>query len=64
MKSSLLSVLVLSVSLWPVGSYAQTGADSMGKAVKPDDMKWEALEGGFELVEVIVVGRTGGVERR
>ena len=30
-------------------SYAQTGADSMGKVVKPDDMKWEPLEGGFEI---------------
>ena len=49
MKSSLLSALVLSVLLWPVGSYAQAGPDSMGRAVKPDDMKWEPLEGGFEI---------------
>ena len=49
MKSSLLSAVVLSAMLWPIGAYAQTRADSMGKAVKPDDMKWEPLEGGFEI---------------
>jgi hypothetical protein len=46
MKCSLLGALMLSAILWPVGTYAQTGADPMGKAVKPDDMKWEPLEGG------------------
>ncbi len=49
MKRSLLGALMLSAILWPVGTYAQTGADPMGKAVKPDDMKWEPLEGGFEI---------------
>src|SRR6202046_3188620 len=49
MKCSLLGALMLSAILWPVGTYAQTGADPMGKAVKPDDMKWEPLEGGFEI---------------
>ena len=49
MKSSLLSALVLSAILWPVGAYAQTGPNSMGKAVQPDEMKWEPLEGGFEI---------------
>src|ERR1700759_1867658 len=48
MKSSLLSALVLSAILWPVGAYAQTGPNSMGKAVQPDEMKWEPLEGGCE----------------
>jgi quercetin dioxygenase-like cupin family protein len=49
MKSSLISALVLGAILWPAGGYAQTGADSMGKVVKADDMKWEPLEGGFEI---------------
>ena len=49
MKRSLLGALMLSAILLPVGAHAQTGADSMGKAVKPDDMKWEPLEGGFEI---------------
>jgi quercetin dioxygenase-like cupin family protein len=49
MKSSLLNALVLAAVLWPIGAYAQTSADSMGKVVKADDMKWEPLEGGFEI---------------
>jgi quercetin dioxygenase-like cupin family protein len=49
MKSSLLSALVLSAVLLPVGAYAQTGTDSMGKVVQTDNMKWEPLEGGFEI---------------
>jgi quercetin dioxygenase-like cupin family protein len=49
MKSTLLSALVLSAILWPAGAYAQTGSGSMGKAIKPDDMKWAPLEGGFEI---------------
>ena len=49
MKSSWFNALVLSALLWPVGTSAQTGADSMGKAVKADDMKWEPLEGGVEI---------------
>ena len=49
MKSSLLSALMLSAILLPGGTYAQTHSDPMGKAVKPDDMKWEPLEGGFEI---------------
>jgi hypothetical protein len=44
MKSSLLSALVLSAILWPIGAYAQASAASMGKAVKSDDMKWEPLD--------------------
>jgi hypothetical protein len=36
MKSTLLSALVLNAILWPAGAYAQTGAGSMGKAIKPD----------------------------
>ena len=32
MKSSLLSALVLSALLWPVGSYAQTGAELDGES--------------------------------
>ena len=49
MKSSLFNALLLTTLLWPIGAYAQTGADFMGKAVKADDMKWEPLEGGFEI---------------
>jgi quercetin dioxygenase-like cupin family protein len=49
MKSSLLSALVLSAVLLPVGAYAQTGTDSMGKVVQTDNMKWEPLEDGFEI---------------
>jgi len=49
MKSTLLSALVASALLLPVGSHAQTGAGSMGKAVKPGDMKWEPLGGGFDI---------------
>ena len=49
MKSSLFNALVLGAILCPVGTYAQASADSMGKAVKADDMKWEPLEGGFEI---------------
>jgi quercetin dioxygenase-like cupin family protein len=49
MKSSSLSALVLSAILWPVGAHAQNGPNSMGKAVQPDEMKWESLEGGFEI---------------
>ena len=49
MKSGLVSALMLSAILLPVGTYAQTHSDPMGKAVKPDDMKWEPLEGGFEI---------------
>ena len=40
---------MLAAVLWPIGAYAQTSADSMGKVVKADDMKWEPLEGGFEI---------------
>ena len=49
MKSGLVSALMLSAILLPVGTYAQTHSDPMGKAVKPDDMKWEPLEDGFEI---------------
>jgi quercetin dioxygenase-like cupin family protein len=33
----------------PAGTHAQTASDAMAKAVKSDDMKWEPLEGGFEI---------------
>jgi hypothetical protein len=49
MKSSLLSALVLSAVLWPAGAYAQTAGAAMGTVAKTDDMKWEPLEGGFEI---------------
>jgi quercetin dioxygenase-like cupin family protein len=49
MKSSLLSALVLSAVLWPAGAYAQTAGAAMAKVAKADDMKWEPLEGGFEI---------------
>src|ERR1700757_2240954 len=49
MKCSLLSAVVLSAILCPVGAYAQPRTDSMGTVVKAGDMKWEPLEGGFEI---------------
>jgi quercetin dioxygenase-like cupin family protein len=49
MKSSLLSALVLSAVVWPAVVYSQTGADAMGMAIKADDIKWEPLDGGFEI---------------
>ena len=49
MKSNVLSMLALGAILWSTGTYAQSGNDSMGKVVKPDDMKWEPLEGGCEI---------------
>ena len=49
MKSTLLSALVLSAVVWPAAAYSQTGAAAMGTAVTADDIKWEPLEGGFEI---------------
>src|ERR1700722_8102366 len=49
MKSSLLSALVISAVVWPAAAYSQTGAAAMGMAIKTDDIKWEPLEGGFEI---------------
>jgi quercetin dioxygenase-like cupin family protein len=49
MKSSLLSALMLSALLWPAGAYAQTAGAAMGTVAKAEDMKWEPLEGGFEI---------------
>ena len=49
MKSSLLSALVLSAILWPAGAYAQTADAAMAKVAEADGMKWEPLEGGFEI---------------
>jgi quercetin dioxygenase-like cupin family protein len=49
MKSTLLSALVLSAVVWPAAAYSQTGAAAMGTAVKEDDIKWEPLDGGFEI---------------
>jgi quercetin dioxygenase-like cupin family protein len=48
-KSSLLSAVVLSAVVWPPAAYSQTSAAAMGTAVKADDVKWEPLEGGFEI---------------
>jgi quercetin dioxygenase-like cupin family protein len=42
-------MLVLSAVLWPAWTYAQTMPDVMAKAIKVDDIKWEPLEGGFEI---------------
>jgi quercetin dioxygenase-like cupin family protein len=49
MKSNLLTALVLSVAVWPAAAYSQTGGAAMGTAIKTDDIKWEPLEGGFEI---------------
>src|SRR5450432_3696304 len=49
MKGSLLSALVLSAVVLSAAASSQTGADAMGKAIKADDIKWEPLEGGFEI---------------
>ena len=49
MKGNLLSMLALGAILGSGGAYAQSGNDPMGKVVRPDDMKWEPLEGGFEI---------------
>ena len=34
---------------WPVAAYSQTTAAAIGTAIKADDIKWEPLEGGFEI---------------
>jgi len=49
MKSRLLSALVLSALLWPASGYPQTAGAAMAKIAKADDLKWEPLEGGFEI---------------
>ena len=49
MKSRLISALVLSAILSPVGAYTQTAGSAMGKVVNADDIKWQPLEGGFEI---------------
>jgi quercetin dioxygenase-like cupin family protein len=49
MKNSLLSALVVSAVLWPAGAYTQTAGGGMGTVVKTDEMKWQPLEGGFEI---------------
>jgi len=47
MKSILLSALAISAVVWPAAAYSQTAA--MGTAIKADDIRWEPLEGGFEI---------------
>jgi quercetin dioxygenase-like cupin family protein len=49
MRSSLLSALMLSAALWPAGAYAQTAGAAMAKVAEADGMRWEPLEGGFEI---------------
>jgi quercetin dioxygenase-like cupin family protein len=48
-KNSLLSALVVSAVLWPAAAYTQTAGGGMGTVVKTDEMKWQPLEGGFEI---------------
>jgi quercetin dioxygenase-like cupin family protein len=47
-KNSLLAALMFTAMSWPAGTYAQA-PDAMAKTVKPDEMKWEPLGGGFEI---------------
>ena len=49
MKGSLFSALMLSAALWPAGTFAQSASDTMAKAVKADNVKWESLGDGFEI---------------
>jgi hypothetical protein len=48
MKHNLLGALVLGALLWPVGTFAQTGA-ATAEATKAGDTKWKPLGGGFEI---------------
>ena len=45
MKGSLFSALMLSTVLWPAGTFAQSAPDTVAKAVKADNMKWECAGG-------------------
>jgi quercetin dioxygenase-like cupin family protein len=49
MKSSFLGALVISAVVWPAVVHAQSGPAAMGTSIKADDIKWEPLEGGFEI---------------
>jgi anti-sigma factor ChrR (cupin superfamily) len=49
MKTSLLATLMVTAISWPVWTYAQPASDVMAKTVKPDEMKWEPLGGGFDI---------------
>jgi quercetin dioxygenase-like cupin family protein len=49
MKNSLLATLLFTAMSWPVWTYAAPAPDAMATTVKPDDMKWEKLGGGFEI---------------
>jgi anti-sigma factor ChrR (cupin superfamily) len=48
-KNSLLATLMLTAMAWPAWCYAQPAPDAMAKTVKPAEMKWEPLDGGFEI---------------
>jgi quercetin dioxygenase-like cupin family protein len=48
-KNSLLATLMFTAMSWPAWTFAQPASDAMAKTVKPDEMKWEPLEGGFEI---------------
>ena len=56
MKNSLLATLMFTAMSWPVWTYAQPASDAMARTVKPDEMKWEPLEGGFEISITILKG--------
>ena len=49
MKNSLLATLMFTAMSWPAWTFAQPASDAMAKTVKPDEMKWEPLGGGFEI---------------
>ena len=49
MKNSLLATLMFTAMSWPAWTFAQPASDAMAKTVKPDEMKWEPLGGGFDI---------------
>lgn len=48
-ETTLLATLLFTAVSWPVWTYATPPSDEMAKTVKPDEMKWETLGGGFEI---------------
>jgi quercetin dioxygenase-like cupin family protein len=48
-QTSLLVAIMFTALSWPLGTHAQPAPDVMAKTVKPDEMKWEPLGGGFEI---------------
>src|SRR5690242_19102651 len=49
LTNSLIAAMSFCVVCWPVWTCAQPSPDVMAKTVKPDEMKWDSLGGGFEI---------------